>query len=216
MVKNLRLLRESHKLSQERLAKLTGISKSRIYTYETSNREPDIEGLIILSEFFGVTIDYLVGRENDFYSPKSVGILGLEKFGERVQGFRLQRGITREELAAKVGITDTYLSMVESGTKVPGLETCLKLLNALEASADIAFMDSLVSGSTQKASYLNSKLEEISAEDRQTVLTAVEGLIEAFKRRLKSNNAKQRLAEPPQTTTDSQTIDSNPGPVPES
>ena len=61
MVKNLRSLRESRGLSQEKLAELTGISKARIYTYETKTREPDIEGLIVLSDFFDVTIDYLVG-----------------------------------------------------------------------------------------------------------------------------------------------------------
>ena len=65
MVKNLRSLRESRGLSQEKLAELTGISKARIYTYETKTREPDIEGLIVLSDFFDVTIDYLVGRTDN-------------------------------------------------------------------------------------------------------------------------------------------------------
>ena len=140
MVKNLRSLRESRGLSQEKLAELTGISKARIYTYETKTREPDIEGLIVLSDFFDVTIDYLVGRDEAFYSQKSAGLLGLDRLGERLQDFRLQRGLNKKELAAKVGISDTYLGFIESGIKIPKLETCLKLLNALEVSADAVFM----------------------------------------------------------------------------
>ena len=62
MVKNLRKLREELGLTQQRLAELTGISKSRIYSYESLDREPDIAGLITLADFFSVSIDYLVGK----------------------------------------------------------------------------------------------------------------------------------------------------------
>ena len=51
MVKNLRKLREELGLTQQRLAELTGISKSRIYSYESLDREPDIAGLITLADF---------------------------------------------------------------------------------------------------------------------------------------------------------------------
>ena len=66
MVKNLRKLREELGLTQQRLAELTGISKSRIYSYESLDREPDIAGLITLADFFSVSIDYLVGKEPIF------------------------------------------------------------------------------------------------------------------------------------------------------
>ena len=186
MVKNLRSLRESRGLSQEKLAELTGISKARIYTYETKTREPDIEGLIVLSDFFDVTIDYLVGRDEAFYSQKSAGLLGLDRLGDRLQNFRLQRGLNKKELAAKVGISDTYLGFIESGIKIPKLETCLKLLNALEVSADAVFMDSLIAGNYQKTNYLDYLLKELPLEAQQIVLTAVEGMAKSLRGRIKN------------------------------
>ena len=101
MVKNLRKLREELGLTQQRLAELTGISKSRIYSYESLDREPDIAGLITLADFFSVSIDYLVGKETDFYAQKNGTALDMDKFGERVRCFRVQREMTVEELAEK-------------------------------------------------------------------------------------------------------------------
>ena len=109
MVKNLRKLREERGLTQQRLSELTGISKSRIYSYESKEREPDIAGLITLADFFSVSIDYLVGKEADFYMQKNEAALDLDKFGERIRCFRIQRQMKVEELAAKSGIKANYL-----------------------------------------------------------------------------------------------------------
>lgn len=56
-------LREEKKLTQKELAALTSISRSRLSLYEIDKREPDNSTLIALADFFNVTIDYLLGRE---------------------------------------------------------------------------------------------------------------------------------------------------------
>ena len=35
-------------------------------------------------------------------------------FGERVRQFRTERGLTQRDLAAKIGVSDTYISKVEN------------------------------------------------------------------------------------------------------
>ncbi len=55
-------LRESQKLTQVELANLTLISRSRLSLYETDKREPDLQTVKQLADFFGVTTDYLLGR----------------------------------------------------------------------------------------------------------------------------------------------------------
>ena len=65
MVKNLRMLRENMGLSQEKLAVLTGLTARRVFSYEREPNEPDIETLALLADFFGVTIDFLVGHTED-------------------------------------------------------------------------------------------------------------------------------------------------------
>lgn len=48
------------------ISKATNISQSAISYYINQKREPTMSVLIKLADYFDVTIDYLVGRENDF------------------------------------------------------------------------------------------------------------------------------------------------------
>ena len=61
---NIRLkeLRKSAKISQVKLQIDTGIEQALISKYESGKRIPPTETLIILSEYFNVSIDYLIGR----------------------------------------------------------------------------------------------------------------------------------------------------------
>ena len=62
----LRFLRERKQLSRRALAELCGLSKNMISMYERGEKIPSVEVLIILADFFGVTTDYLLGREKYF------------------------------------------------------------------------------------------------------------------------------------------------------
>ena len=58
-------LREENNLSQEELASELGLSKGIISLYEQGKRKPSLDVLIQLSDFFKVTLDYLLCRTND-------------------------------------------------------------------------------------------------------------------------------------------------------
>lgn len=57
-------LRKSLRLSQKDLADLLHVSTSTISNYETNRNAPDIENLLWLADYFGVTTDYLLGRSS--------------------------------------------------------------------------------------------------------------------------------------------------------
>ncbi len=59
---NFRMLRNERGYSQRDLAKILHISQRRISYLESGVTEPDLQTLIELADFFGVTIDFLVGR----------------------------------------------------------------------------------------------------------------------------------------------------------
>jgi transcriptional regulator with XRE-family HTH domain len=61
-LENLRLLRESFKLSQQKLADQFDLAQSQIQAYETGAYEPDIAALKRFADFFDTSIDFLVGR----------------------------------------------------------------------------------------------------------------------------------------------------------
>ena len=56
-------LREEKGLGQVALAKELGVSKGIISLWENGYREPTMTSLILLSKFFDVSVDYLVGLE---------------------------------------------------------------------------------------------------------------------------------------------------------
>ncbi len=59
----LRELRKAHHLSQLKLAMDLNMNQNSISRYETGEREADYETLIKLAEYFGVTVDYLLGKD---------------------------------------------------------------------------------------------------------------------------------------------------------
>ncbi len=62
MVKNLRKLRMHKGISQQHLADVIGTSQQSINKYENHNVEPDISTLILLADYFQVSVDYLIGH----------------------------------------------------------------------------------------------------------------------------------------------------------
>ena len=57
-----------------------------------------------------------------------------EIFGKRVRQLRLAAGWTQEKLAEAAGITTTYTSDLERGTKVPSLTIVLQISRAFRIS----------------------------------------------------------------------------------
>ena len=58
-------LRLEANLTQKELAKKLNIGQSTIAQYEKGEREPTVHNLTLYCDFFGVTVDYLLGREDD-------------------------------------------------------------------------------------------------------------------------------------------------------
>ena len=60
---SLKYQRESNNLSQSELAKLTQLNQQAISLWENNKRIPSIENCEILADFYGITLDELIGRE---------------------------------------------------------------------------------------------------------------------------------------------------------
>jgi HTH-type transcriptional regulator, competence development regulator len=56
-------LRKEKKLRQEDIAKILGIARTTYAMYEQGNREPDFDTLNKMADYFEVSVDYLLGRE---------------------------------------------------------------------------------------------------------------------------------------------------------
>ena len=55
-----------------------------------------------------------------------------ETLGDRVRELRQKRGLTQADLAGRLGVPQSRISEIESGTRVPSLVTMLRLAAALD------------------------------------------------------------------------------------
>ncbi|MGH0830877.1 helix-turn-helix domain-containing protein [Bacillus pretiosus] len=62
-------LRKNQKLSQYDLAERLGFSRGKLANYEQGQREPDYDTLKKIADYFEVSTDYLLGRENTKIEP---------------------------------------------------------------------------------------------------------------------------------------------------
>ena len=74
MAVRLRELRQKRGLQQKELAQEIGVSYAAISGYECGLRQPHLSSIIMMADYFGVTVEYLVGRED---------LLERSKGGER-------------------------------------------------------------------------------------------------------------------------------------
>lgn len=64
-MKRLKELRTNAGLSQQAVATKLGITQQAYANYEHGKRQPDNKTLLLLGELFGVSVDYLLGKDTD-------------------------------------------------------------------------------------------------------------------------------------------------------
>ena len=69
MADRIQSLRKAKGISQEQLADKIGVSRQAVSKWESEQSTPDIEKVILLSEFFDVTTDYILGYSACDLSP---------------------------------------------------------------------------------------------------------------------------------------------------
>lgn len=79
----LKELRKEHKLSMKELGKILGLSESTISLYEAGKREPDIKTLIKIADYFNVSVDVLLSRDetnkDEILDNHSLSMFNFEK-----------------------------------------------------------------------------------------------------------------------------------------
>lgn len=94
----LRKLRKQKKLNQASLAEAVGMSQATVAAWENGTRKPDVETISFLADYFGVTVDYLMGREEPAKD-------GAEAYPPHLQeAYRVLSDLTPQELAEVVEV----------------------------------------------------------------------------------------------------------------
>ena len=95
LAQNLKYLRERKGLSQREFSADLGLSRATVGNWETGERKPDIEMIIRLAEYFGVSLDDLVLSDLKSHLPL---------FIRNIRFLQKKYEISDKELALLMGI----------------------------------------------------------------------------------------------------------------
>lgn len=136
----LKQLRKRAGYSQSELSNLLKISKSAVSMYEVGERMPDYEMMKTISEIFGVSMDYLYGRENN--SPTRIPVYGTVAAGIPLNA--IQDIEDYEEITEDMARTGEYAALKIKGNSMlprftPGDVVIVKLQDDVD-TGDIAIV----------------------------------------------------------------------------
>jgi transcriptional regulator with XRE-family HTH domain len=77
-MEKLKILRKSLCLTQQQVAMNLGIVQQKYQQYESGKYQPDFETLIRIADYFGVTLDYLLGRTEERTTAKTPSFTVIE------------------------------------------------------------------------------------------------------------------------------------------
>lgn len=128
--------RKKKNLTQQGLASLFHLDKSSISKYENGHQVPEMETLIKLSNFFEVSIDYLLGKTDNRNSDTDLEVSVGDNFGKKLKQLRDSYNISAMKLSEDLNIHRGSLSNWETGKRKPDSEMLLKIANYFGVSVD--------------------------------------------------------------------------------
>lgn len=105
--------------------------------------------------------------------------------GKKLRDARKKKGYTQHALAEIADIGNVYLGEIERGSKMPSLNIFVKLIEALDVSADCILRDELTSGKEYIYDELTQKLKNLTPKQRKTAAD----ILDAYLRNLEDTTA---------------------------
>lgn len=97
--------------------------------------------------------------------------------GNKLKEARQMKGFTQQELSRAADIGEMYLSELERGVKMPSMNVFIKLISALNISADYLLRDVTPAGKEYVFDELTQKLEGLTPQQRKTAADILDAYI---------------------------------------
>ena len=98
--------------------------------------------------------------------------------GQRIREQRKKKGWTMDKLAEKVNLSVNYVGDLERGVKTPSLETFIRIVEALDVSADVLIRDSVVLASYVADDELSRKLSRLTPGQKKAATDILNAYID--------------------------------------
>lgn len=97
--------------------------------------------------------------------------------GKRIREARSEQNLTQQELAEKAGICGMYLGEIERGVKMPSMNSFIKIIEALNISADYVLRDEVSSGWEYVCDDIARKLQDLTPGQRKTAADIIDAYL---------------------------------------
>ena len=97
--------------------------------------------------------------------------------GQKLRAVRQEKGYTQHALAEIADIGDVYMGEIERGLKMPSLNIFIKLIEALDVSADYVLRDELSSGKEYIFDEITQKLKGLTPKQRKTAIDILDAYL---------------------------------------
>lgn len=98
--------------------------------------------------------------------------------GKKLRQARQNKGYTQHTLAEIAGVGDVYLGEIERGVKMPSLNIFIKLIEALDISADYILRDELTSGKEYIYDEITQRLRNLTPKQRKTAADILDAYLQ--------------------------------------
>lgn len=98
--------------------------------------------------------------------------------GKKLRDARKKKGYTQHAFAEIAGIGNVYLGEIERGLKMPSLSIFIKLIEALDVSADYILRDELTSGKEYIYDEITQKMQNLTPRQRKTVADILDAYLQ--------------------------------------
>lgn len=100
------------------------------------------------------------------------------RLGKRIKQYREKVGLTQFQLAEKIGVSEFYISALETGRRNPGRKTLVKLANEMKIPIEALLDIETDNGLKFAAEELYNKINVLPKIQQQQVLNILDFIID--------------------------------------
>lgn len=121
MLDILKILRHKRGVSQRTVAEYLGITQQAYANYESGRRSPDNSTLMKIADYFGVSTDCLLGKEEPSSGPASTGGVWIPVLGKIAAGVpieAIEEILDYEEISKDMAVTGDHFGLQIQGSSM--------------------------------------------------------------------------------------------------